>query len=428
MRTKPSYVLLPFAALALMAALGSSGRAVEPSAENVYLSGHFKEAIPLLRTSIAAKPEEPVPAAYLLTSLVNEGALSDAEELADQLTQRFPDSSDVLAARGDLWFYRGDMGQAQKLYVQALKVREANAHAHYGMYRLFRSASMYAAARLHLLRAYDIDPREWEIAASWFSLLTPQRRKELAGQFKMSNEDMNADEQMAQEFGMAVASELNGRKTCEPVEPIAETNLHLSILGDPRSTQGVALDVSFNGGKPLKLVFDTGASGLVISERAAEKAGLKLVGQTEAYGIGEKGAKVVRGAFADKCKVGSIEYKTCFVQAIEGRNVVEQDGLIGADFFAQYLVTIDFQRLSIHLKPLPERTPKPQGYDRIISDDEKTFTPVFRFGHSLMIPTAVNGKAIGLFLIDTGSSTSIIDSTFAVESTKRSANENRHVK
>ena len=424
-RTKPTRVLLPFALLAILI---SSSRADEPNAESLYLSGHFKEAIPLLRASIAAKPDDPFPAAHLLTSLVNEGVLSDAEDLADQLTQKFPDSSDVLAARGDLAFYRGDMGQAQKLYVQAVKVREGNAHAYFGIYRLFRSASMYATARRSLLRAYDIDPHEWPIAASWFSLLTPERRKEHAGQFKSGPENMDGDEQMAEEFGMAVAKELNGRKTFEPVEPAAETNLHLSILGDPRSTQGVALDVSFNGGKPLKLVFDTGASGLVISERTAEKADLKLVGQTEAYGIGEKGAKVLRGAFADKCKVGTLEYKTCFVHAVEGKNIVEQDGLIGADFFAQYLVTIDFQRLTVHLKPLPERTPTPQGHDRVISDDEKAFTPVFRFGHSLMIPTAVNQKAIGLFLIDTGSSTSLIDSTFALESTKISANAYMHVK
>src|SRR5271165_777306 len=283
MRTKRTLMLLTFAVLPLVVVSISSSREEEPNAESLYLSGHFKEAIPLLRASIAAKPEDSVPAAHLLTSLVNEGALADAEDLAYQLSQKFPDSSDVLAARADLAFYRGEMAQAQKLYLQALKVREANAHAYFGIYRLYRSASMYATARRSLLRAYDIDPREWPIAAAWFSLLTPQRRKELADQFKIHIEDMNGDELMAQEFGMAVAKELNGRKVFESVEPPAETNLHLTILGDPRMTQGVALDVSFNGGKPLKLEFDSGASGLTISERAAEKAGLKLVGQSEVY-------------------------------------------------------------------------------------------------------------------------------------------------
>ncbi len=427
MRRCRTPVLLLLALLVPAAGMVSVGRADEPSAEGLYLSGHFKEAISLLRASIAAKPDDPVPAAHLLTSLVNEGVLSDAEDLADQLTQKFPDSSDVLAARGDLAFYRGDMGQAQKLYVQALKIREANAHAYFGIYRLYRSASMYATARRSLLRAYDIDPREWPIAASWFSLLTPQRRKELADQFKSSFENLDGDDQMAQEFGMALAKELNGRKTFEPAAPPAETTLKLTILGDPRMTQGVALDVSFNGGKPLKLEFDSGASGLTISEHAAEKAGLKLVGQSEVFGIGEKGAKVIKGAFADSCKIGPLEYKTCFVHAIEGKSVINQDGLIGANFFAQYLVTVDFQKLTVHLKPLPERLPQPQGYDRTIPEDEKDFTPVFRFGHSLMIPTTVNAKAVGLFLIDTGSSNSLIDSTFALESTKISRNDRMHV-
>ena len=93
-----------------------------------------------------------------MTSLVNEGALSEAEELVDRLTQTFPDSSDVFAARGDRASYLprriasaaldSRMGQAQKLYVQALKVREAKAHAHYGMCGLFRRAPLYATVRL----------------------------------------------------------------------------------------------------------------------------------------------------------------------------------------------------------------------------------------------------------------------------------------
>jgi tetratricopeptide (TPR) repeat protein len=423
MRTKRTLVLLPIGLLVGLVVLISSSRADEPNAESLYLSGHFKEAIPLLRASIAAKPEDPVPSAQLLTSLVNERLLSDAEELADRLTEKFPDSSDVLAARGDLAFYRGDMAETQKLYVQALKVREANAHAHYGMYRLFRSASMYATARLHLLRAYEINPREREISVSWFAMLTPERRKELHEQFKNELEPLDGDELMAQEFGMAVDKQLNGRRTFEPVQPVGETTLHLLMLGDPRRTRAVGLEVSFNGGRPLKLMFDSGAGGILINQRAAEKAGLTLVGQTEGSGIGDSGNKVEYGALAETCKVGTLEYKTCFVRALEGKSITDEDGLIGADFFAQYLMTLDFQRFSLHLKPLPERPPRPQGYDRTIADDEKDFTPVFRFGHHLMITTMLNAKATGLFVLDTGSSTTLVDSTFAVESTKISRND-----
>jgi tetratricopeptide (TPR) repeat protein len=423
MRKNPIRVLLRLAVLALAATFGLSSRADEPSAENLYLNGHFKEAIPLLRASIAAKPEDPVPSAQLLTSLVNERLLSDAEELASGLAEKFPDSSDVLAARGDLAFYLGEMGRAQQLYAQALKVREANAHAHLGTYRLYRSASMYATARKQLLRAYEIDPREREIAVSWFAMLTPERRKELREQFKTTLDPVDGDELMNEEFGMAVDKELNGRKTFEPVQPVAETSLHLLTLGDAHHTRAVGLEVSFNGGRPLKLMFDSGAGGILISERAAEKAGLKMVGQTEGSGIGDSGNKVVHGALAETCKVGTLEYKTCFVRAIEGKSITDQDGLIGADFFARYLMTLDFQRFTLHLQPLPDRPPRAQGYDRVIAEDEKDFTPVFRFGHHLMITTMLNAKATGLFVLDTGSSSTLVDSTFALESTKITRND-----
>lgn len=66
-------MLLPLVMPALLVLLVSPGRSDEPSGESLYLSGHFKEAIPLLRASQAAAPDNPVPAAHLLTAIVNEG-------------------------------------------------------------------------------------------------------------------------------------------------------------------------------------------------------------------------------------------------------------------------------------------------------------------------------------------------------------------
>lgn len=100
------------------------------------------------------------------------------------------------------------------------------------------------------------------------------------------------------------------------------------------------------------------------------------------------------------------------------RVVGDEDGLIDADFFSNYIIQIDFQKGLLHLVPQPPRDPSSQGYDRAISVDEKEFTPVFRFGHHLYVSTRLNDKSLGLFLIDTGSSSSSIDSTFAPLSTK----------
>ena len=91
---------------------------------------------------------------------------------------------------------------------------------------------------------------------------------------------------------------------------------------------------------------------------------------------------------------------------------------MGLDLFEDYLSTIDFQHYNLHLVPLPERKSSGQGYNREPSASEAGFTPVFRFGHHLYVSTKVNGKMTGLFLIDTGSMISSIDSGFARLSTK----------
>jgi hypothetical protein len=106
----------------------------------------------------------------------------------------------------------------------------------------------------------------------------------------------------------------------------------------------------------------------------------------------------------------------------------DEDGLIGADFFSDYIVQIDFQRRTLHLKPLPVRPPNRQGYNREIPADEAKWTPVWRFGPHLFVTTRVNGKADGLFLLDTGSSMSMMDSSFARLSTKIHGDEHMKVR
>jgi len=89
------------------------------------------------------------------------------------------------------------------------------------------------------------------------------------------------------------------------------------------------------------------------------------------------------------CTIATLKYKTCVFQALEGKKNLpgDIDGLLGTDFFSDYLMTIDFQRHTLHLVPLPDRPPNPQGYDRAPLPSEAGFTPVFRFGHHLTVST-----------------------------------------
>jgi predicted aspartyl protease len=179
--------------------------------------------------------------------------------------------------------------------------------------------------------------------------------------------------------------------------------------------RGWTLRFSMNGGKPLHLLMDTGASGILINRNSADKNELERLGQFEAHGIGDQGSRLSHASVAETCAFGPLHYKNCVVSIVEQKNVTGVDGLVGTDFFYRFLVELDFQQHKVRLKPLPKREPNEQGYDRTVTAG---FTPIFRFGHALMIPTRVNGSEEGLFLLDTGASLSNIDSTFAKNSTK----------
>jgi hypothetical protein len=219
---------------------------------------------------------------------------------------------------------------AERLWIVALKASATNARAYFGLYRLYRSASMYFSARIRVLKAHELDPTNLPIARVWFSLLTPDKQKELFEQYRRFNEPLTGDEELSQDFDESIRKELNGRQMFEPVNPPAEATLKLGKFGDPRQARGVSLEVRLNGQKPLHLLFDTGASGIMISTQAAEKFGLKLVGATEAWGIGDQGAKMVNGAISEGCSVGPIEYKNCFFCALVGSSVADELGFVRA--------------------------------------------------------------------------------------------------
>lgn len=395
-----------------------------------FKAGDYVKAIPLLKTAIAANPKDAVRQAALLSALVYQGAVDDASDLADADADLFPNSPEVLAARGEFAFYMGDMPAAEKLWVTAANLNNAVARAYYGLYRLYRAASMYRTARLRCLKAHEIDPDDALITKAWLGLIPPEKRRELLPAFAAAHPWLYRKYDISVQTDEAVKDEINQRKPFELDGDRKEEDLRLiELLDGPTRVRGVGLEFSLNGSRPLRLLLDTGASGVLLKQSAIDKAGLEHLGSTESWGVGDKGVRSGFVSVADDCRIGPLKYKTCVVHAFEGKGRLagDEDGLIGADVFSSYLIFIDFQRHSMHLTPLPVRPPNPQGYDREAGADRAGFTPVYRFGHALTVSTKLNGKSTGLFLLDTGAMMSNVDSTFARLSTKIHGDDRLHV-
>lgn len=404
--------------------------AVGDYALSAYEAGDYKTAIPLLKTAVADKPDDAAHQAALLSALVYDGAVDQASDLADSDAAKFPNSSEVLAARGEFSFYMGDLPAAEKLWVAAANLKD-DARAYYGLYRLYRAASMYRTARLRCLKAHEIDPDDALITKSWLNFIPEPKRRELLPAFAAAHPWLYPKYDVRVQTGEAVEREVSQRKPFELDGAFKEEDVHLYELHDsPTRVRGIGVEFALNGGRRMHLLLDTGASGILLKQSAIDQARLQHLGVTEAWGIGDKGVRSGFVSVADECAIGSLKFKTCVVQALSGKGNVggDEDGLLGADVFSSYLIHIDFQRHVMHLSPLPPRPPNPQGYDREVGPERTGFTRVYRFGHHLMVSTRLNGKSTRLFLLDTGSMGSVIDSTFARLSTKIHGNEYEHVR
>jgi predicted aspartyl protease len=131
-----------------------------------------------------------------------------------------------------------------------------------------------------------------------------------------------------------------------------ETKLETVFASDARKMRGIGLSVRLND-RNVHLLLDTGAGGILVSRKVAEKAGLTRLSGLHYGGIGDKGLQSGYTAVADHIRIGELEFQDCVVTVTDKGSVTEEEGLIGADVFAAYLVDIDLPGMQLKLSPLP---------------------------------------------------------------------------
>jgi len=290
--------------------------------------------------------------------------------------------------------------------------------------RVFESASLRRQAKLCYLKAHEVTPEDQEIQRYYTRLLKPQIQ--LAQLEKMletrSNDDDEQDMESLQRR-MAQLKALGDHDTFTLASPNQHTEVKLSYLQyDAKRIRGFALPVSLNGGKIVRLLMDTGAGGILLNRKAAEAAGLAKISDMKFGGIGDEGDRTGYTALAAKVKIGDVEFSNCPIGVTEKKFLTDEDGLIGTDVFSHFLVSIDFQRMVVKLDPLPNHQAAGASdsfwEDREVAPEFKQFTPFFRDHHEILLVTRVYDSKPVLFLVDTGSASTLIDPNFAQEFTK----------
>jgi hypothetical protein len=162
----------------------------------------------------------------------------------------------------------------------------------------------------------------------------------------------------------------------------------------PNRPAGVLLHVSINGGRPLRLVLDSGAEFIVIGAKVARKLGLSGGSAMDLVGLGTRTAMA---GMAESVEVGSVSFRNCRVAFVDGKVVEGADGVIPLAMFSKFLIQLDLPEDTLRLIPYSGDQGLALSSERAV--DERGF---------LLVGALLNRRRYGYVVLDTGAYCSAI--------------------
>jgi Flp pilus assembly protein TadD/predicted aspartyl protease len=347
----------------------------------------------------------------LLKAHHNKEAYAAGEEALTRAAQ----TPGAETAAGLSLYRQGELSSAENHFRTAIKLDPKYSGALAGLADIYSALSQDKGARDLLRQAYEASPDDPKLMLAHANSLKGADHI-AALERVLDATDPETEDARSLRAHIAADRALNGRKARRLISPYEPARLKLVRIGDASRVRGYGLDVKFNGRYEGRLLLDTGASGISLSPKAAQKAGFEMLGDTstEAKGIGDQKPNESRRYLASEVRIGSVVFGEHPVSVFRSAKDSDIDGLIGADVFQRFVVAIDFPHQQIDLQPyssLPPDDPEdattpPAGFHRLI-----------RSGDHLMIATSVNNHPAKWFLIDSGSSQNLIDTASAREFT-----------
>jgi tetratricopeptide (TPR) repeat protein len=380
------------------------------AARQLYRRGDFPAAAIAFRRILVSAPS---PEAYagLAQTLLKQDDVAAADEASRAALQAFPASALAVATRGDVLFRRGLIAEAQGQYAAALRLDGQCARAWLGQGKVDAALARRHQALEAVTRAHDLDPEDGDALYEW-AIRQPYPGN-VAGLEKHLSEFRSDPETEGHERDyLELLKALAGRSVWLLKSDVSRSELKLDALttGPSFALRGYGVRVKFNGRAAATLLLDTGSSGVIITRKFAEKIGARKLSDKNLEGIGKNGAAHGYEAWVDQITIGDLEFHDCFVHVIPG-SIADTDGFIGTDVFEKFLITLDFPARKVRLDPLPEANVTEGGASP--SRDPRSLVQVYAFGHLLLLPTEVDTKQSGLFVLDSGGNISTISPELA---------------
>ena len=332
----------------------------DADARKELFAARYENAVALYSKLLAQDPAEGDAWYGLVRAELGLHQSREAYAAAEQALSKAPESAGAQTAAGLAMYRRGDVSKAEAYFRAALKIKPDYPGALTGMASVYATVSRFKTARDLHLAAYREVPEDPELMVAHANTL---KGAEHIAALEQALARFDPASEQARNLRVHIANDraVGSRKLRRLVSPYSASQMKLfRIMDGPTRQRGFGISLLLNGKQTVKLLLDTGASGISVSPKLAEKAGLQVLGgeASEAKGIGDGKAQASLGYMASEVRAGDVIFADYPISVFRSAQNADHDGLIGADVFQRFLVKIDFPQLTMSLAARPEGDPR----------------------------------------------------------------------
>jgi predicted aspartyl protease/Tfp pilus assembly protein PilF len=364
-------VSLPAAGLA-----ESRGKSLK-RAEKELRQANFGEAEKIYRQLVERDQKDKDARLGLSFALIKQGKLQESYEHAAQVIAEDPLSSRAHALLGTSLLRSGEFRNSIEALYTAVKFNNRESLAIAGLAEIEYFENRSRTAYEWLKRAVQLDPMEPDY---YISLARSCSRLEYYSE---------AADAYQRFLDVSPKTDIERRARIRGLidfyRYLGNTKIHRTV-GKEIATIPINLvnhrpfiEITVNGKGTLKFVIDTGASLSVISDKAAERLGIKPVARGgNARAIGGSGTFPIIYGLLDSIAIGEarIEAVPVYIRTVHSAPDTSEaeraDGYIGLSVLSNFAVTLDYQSRRMVL----DRTPIREEPAAAQPDREKTDLPV----------------------------------------------------
>jgi tetratricopeptide (TPR) repeat protein len=380
----------------------------------------YAEALQALDGEILKSPEDPDLHAAKLEAMLATGLYAETAKLALGLAAKFPDHPEFRLDLGEAAFGMGMVAQAAKTWAALAKDKALGSRAVARAVRAYCAVGKEEEARkllsdalagtenpppslLRLQMAFCRTGTEGTQIAEALEKAAPEHKAEYEALRKLLAQAGDGP-WMGESPAPAGAVSVPLKEKSERVE---FSSLVWGSSGSDEISTGtrVLLPATFKDGKERWMLLDSGASVAMISRFLAKDLGLEAVSTAEYIGLGERGKQTSSWVLIPEMRVGDLVFKNVPAILIEDKTDFweKTGGILPVEFFRHYALQYDrrHSKLTFH----------PSGTTPEAAMGAGTFgVNSLWFDGNPYIETVLQGQKGAYFLLDTGASTTFLDS------------------